>query len=71
MEDTTTIVECPNCRRRVQEFRLIRINTGRREQCFCPKCYGYGSRQAAVRNKEMKLLYFGRHEKSRGKRKYR
>lgn len=62
------IVECPNCGRRVREFQLFKINTGKREQCFCPKCYGYGSRQADVRTKEMKLLYFNKYKKS--KRRY-
>lgn len=71
MEKANKIVECPNCGREVQEFRLIQINVGKTQQCFCPKCYGYGSRQADVRNKEMKLLYFNKYKKSRGKRTYR
>lgn len=63
-------VKCPNCGKDVEEFRLIEINTGRRTQRFCPKCYGYGSRQADARSKEVKLHLFMEFQKNKGKSRF-
>ena len=59
------IVKCPNSGEDVEEFRLIEINTGRRTQRFCPKCYGYGSRQADAR-----LNLFMQYQKNKGKSRF-
>ena len=63
-------VKCPNCGEDVEEFRLIEINTGRRTQRFCPKCYGYGSRQADAWNAEVKLKLFLQYQKNKGKSRF-
>ena len=63
-------VKCPNCGEDVEEFRLIEINTGRRTQRFCPKCYGYGSKQADARNVEVKLKLFLQYQENKGKSRF-
>lgn len=65
-----TIVKCPNCGEDIEEYRLIEMNTGRRTQRFCPKCYGYGSKQAEARSVEIKLKQFLQFQEHRGKSRF-
>ena len=42
--DTLRIDEmkCDNCGTACEEWTMFRLNTGRKTQCLCPKCYSKG-----------------------------
>lgn len=39
---------CDNCKNEYQEHFMFRLNTGRRTQCLCPKCYSKGMLDAGL-----------------------
>lgn len=61
-------VTCSNCGIEYPAYKLIPMNTGRRQLLFCPKCYRRGTGEAEARNNEAKRIRFLKYEADKRRR---